>query len=152
MKNKIIYILLIIGLLGTGNLVLGEIYQTGTCPKLGSIPACYLVFLCFLIPLIVHYLSNLSHGVTLSDTVTKSDKYVLPKRIYNILYYLFTGFALALATYASIGQLLGKIQCPKTDFGLPMCYISFVIFLSLILLKIVMLITILKKRILNKNY
>ena len=122
MKSKIIYALLIIGILATGNLVLGEITHEGTCPKLGVIPACYLVFLSFLIPLLVH----ISQGFTLSETLTK-------KR--NIIYYLFTGFALALATYASIGQAIGKIQCPKTDYGLPMCYISFAIFLSLVLLK-----------------
>jgi hypothetical protein len=122
MKSKIIYILLIIGIISSGNLVLGEISNEGTCPKLGVIPACYLVFLCFLIPLIVH----ISQGFTLSEALTKR---------LNIIYYLFTGFALTLATYASIGQVIGKIQCPKTDFGLPMCYISFVIFLSLVLLK-----------------
>jgi uncharacterized membrane protein len=113
MKNKIIYLLLIVGIIASGQLVYSEILHEGTCPKLSVIPACYLVFLSFLIPLIAQILKR---G--------------------NVFYYLFTGFALALATYASIGQLIGKIECPKTDFGWPMCYISFVIFLCLVLLKI----------------
>ena len=68
MKSKLIYTLLIVGIIATSNLVLGEIAQEGTCPKLGVIPACYLVFLSFLIPLVVH----ISQGFTLSEALTKN--------------------------------------------------------------------------------
>jgi uncharacterized membrane protein len=53
----------------------------------------------------------------------------------NAVYFLFTSFALAIATYATIGQLFGKVQCPKMESGFPMCYISFGIFFSLVVLK-----------------
>jgi hypothetical protein len=111
-KNYSIYLLLLIGVLVAGNLSLNEIMQEGACPKLGFIPACYIVFFCFLIPLIAHFLKR-----------------------YNTIFYIFTGFAFALATYASIGQFMDKLQCPKTDFGLPKCYISFALLLGIIVLK-----------------
>jgi len=114
--NYLTFIIFILGIYGTGNLVYNEFLQEGACPKLGIIPACYIVLACFVIPFIAHIFST---G--------------------RIVYFLFTGFALALATYASIGQLFGNLQCPKTGNGIPMCYISFVIFASLVLLKIILL-------------
>ena len=104
----------IFGIFGTGTLVYHEILEEGTCPKLGFAPACYIIFLCFVIPFLTHLFNK---GLK--------------------VYYLFTGLALVLATYASIGQLFGKVQCPKTENGLPVCFISFAIFTILILLKII---------------
>jgi|LGVF01.2.fsa_nt_gb hypothetical protein len=112
----LISIIFIIGILGAGNLAYNEFLEEGTCPKLSIIPACYVILACFVFPFIAHLFNK---G--------------------KIIYFLFTGFALSLATYATIGQLLGEIQCPKTEGGLPMCYISFVIFASLVLLKIISL-------------
>ncbi len=114
--NYLIFIIFILGIFGTGNLAYNNFLQEGVCPKLGIIPACYIVLACFVIPFIVHIFNT---G--------------------RIVYFLFTGFALALATYASIGQLFGNLQCPKVESGMPMCYISFVIFAGLILLKIILL-------------
>jgi hypothetical protein len=114
--NYIISIIFIIGIFGAGNLTYHEFLQEGACPKLGIIPACYIVLACFVIPFIAHIFNT---G--------------------RIVYFLFTGFALALAIYASIGQLFGNLQCPKAESGIPMCYISFVIFASLVLLKIIVL-------------
>ncbi len=114
--NIIIYSILVIGIYGTGSLAYYEFLQEGTCPKLGPIPACYIILICFVIPLIAHFLD-------------KGKGY----------YFLFTGFALALAGYATVGQLAGKVQCPKTESGLPMCYISLALFASLVLLKIMLL-------------
>jgi len=118
MKKKVIdysiYLVFIFGLLGARNLAYHEFLQTGTCPKLGIVPACYIIFSCLLIPFIAH---------------------VLIKG--KVIYFVFTGTALLIATYATIGQLFGNVQCPKTESGLPMCYISFVIFASLVVLKII---------------
>ncbi|NOR28885.1 MAG: hypothetical protein GQ540_10215 [Lutibacter sp.] len=116
MKRKVIdysiYLVFIFGLLGAGNLAYHEFLKIGTCPKLGIIPACYIIFSCLLIPFIAHIL-------------TKG----------KVIYFVFTGTALLIATYATIGQLFGNVQCPKTEHGFPMCYISFIIFASLISLK-----------------
>lgn len=117
MKSKkiirfVIIILLAIGLYGVGGLVYTEIQTGNGCPKLWIIPACYIIFLCFLIPLIVHLLKK-----------------------YNSVYFIFTGIAVSIATIASIMQYTGNGQCPKLDNGTPMCYLSFLIFATLITLK-----------------
>jgi len=111
--NYSIYIIFIFGLYGAGNLAYDEFLQEGTCPKLGIIPACYIIFSCLLIPFFTH--------------VFNKGKFI---------YFIFTSFALVIATYATFGQLFGKVQCPKTSDGIPMCYISFGIFASLVILKI----------------
>ncbi|WP_432410872.1 hypothetical protein [Rasiella sp. SM2506] len=108
----IITILLIIGLYGSGGLVWNEIETGNGCPKIWIIPACVIVMLCFLIPLIVHLLKK-----------------------YNTIYFLFTGLALIIAIIASAMQFNGLGECPKHDSGIPMCYLSFVLFLILITLK-----------------
>jgi predicted membrane channel-forming protein YqfA (hemolysin III family) len=48
---------------------------------------------------------------------------------------VFTGLAWSIATYGSIMQFSETVECPKTEEGIPMCYISFVMFSLLILLK-----------------
>jgi len=113
--NITIYIIFIFGIYGSGNLVLTEFSHNDSCPKIGVIPVCYIIFICLIIPLITHIFNK---G--------------------KVFYFLFVGIALLIATYASIGQLFGKVQCPKTASGLPMCYISFGIFASLLILKLVL--------------
>jgi len=110
--NFFIYSIFILGLLGAGNLAFNEFLQEGTCPKLGFVPACYIIFSCLIIPFGTHIFGK---G--------------------KIIYFLFTSIALVIAAYATVGQLLGKVQCPKTDDGFPMCFISLAIFTSLVVLK-----------------
>ena len=111
-----ITILLLIGIWGTGGLVWNEIQTGNGCPKIWIIPACVIVFICFLIPLIVHVLGK-----------------------WNRLYFVFTGLALTIAIVASFMQFTGNGECPKLDNGTPMCYLSFLIFSTLIGLKITLL-------------
>lgn len=110
--NSIIIFILVIGLGLSGELVYSDYTFGDICPKIGLLPACYLVLTYFIILLVVH--------------IYKTS---------NLIFFLFSGFALALAIFASIGQLLGKINCPKTSFGFPLCYVSFMIFSGLIYLK-----------------
>ena len=114
--NICIYIVFIFGIYGAGNLVLTEFFNGGTCPKLLTIPACYIIFGCLIIPFISHIFNK---G--------------------KIIYFLLTTMAFIIAIYATIGQLFNIIQCPKTEKGIPMCYVSFAIFTSLIGLKIILL-------------
>jgi hypothetical protein len=107
-------IIFFIGIIGAANLSFHEYVESGICPKLGPIPACYIILACLIFPFFFHLIGK---GI--------------------IGYFLFISVALLLASYAGIGQLLGKIQCPKTDNGLPLCYISFLIFASLMMLKII---------------
>ncbi|MDF1518062.1 MAG: hypothetical protein RQ864_13085 [Lutibacter sp.] len=116
MKKKIInysiYAVFVFGILGAGNLAYKEFLYEGACPKLGVIPACYIIFGCLIIPFVAHVLNR---G--------------------KAVYFFFVSFALVIATYATIGQLFGNVQCPKMENGFPMCYVSFGIFFSLVLLK-----------------
>ena len=112
--NYLIFFLLAIGIYGAGSLTYHELLQEGICPKLGSIPACYIILSCFVVPFFAHLLDK-----------------------WKAIYFIFTGTALALAMYASIGQIFDKVHCPQTEGGLPMCYISFVLFACLVLAKII---------------
>ncbi len=110
--NAIIYILLIIGILVSGNLLINEMINEGVCPKIGTIPACYFVFASFAIPFVLHLF-----------------------KMWNIVFFLFIGAAFSLAIIASLGQIMGRIECPKTDLGIPKCYISFVLLLVILFFK-----------------
>ncbi len=116
MINKILNILIIIifsfGIYGASNLVYKEYTLKQVCPQILGIPACYIIMACLIIPFITH-LFGFNH------------KY----------YFIGTGLALTIATYGSIFQYFGISECPKTGGGIPMCYISFMIFFSLVLLK-----------------
>jgi hypothetical protein len=126
MKQKLlsysIIIILIIGIIGAGELVIEE-FKTGEgCPKIAHVPMCLVVLTCFIVPLIVHLLKK---G--------------------NILYFIFTGLAGGIAVLASIMQFTGNAECPNTTSGTPMCYYSLLIFSSLIFLKIIQVKTIKNK-------
>jgi phosphoglycerol transferase MdoB-like AlkP superfamily enzyme len=114
--NITITLLLVIGIYGAGNLVWDEIQTGEGCPKIWIIPACAIVLISFLIPLIAHVINK-----------------------YIPLYFIFTGLALAIAIIASIMQYTGNGQCPKLNNGIPMCYLSLVLCTNLISLKIVQL-------------
>lgn len=108
----IITLLLTAGVYGAGSLVWNEIQTGNGCPKIWIIPVCAIILICFLIPLIVHAIN----------------KYLTP-------YFIFTGLALAIAIMASIMQYTGIGACPKLENELPMCYVSFLVFSTLIILK-----------------
>ena len=114
--NIIIIIIFLIGIVGAGSLVLDEISTGDSCPKFGFIPACYIILACFVLPFIAHLIKK-----------------------WNFIYFLGIGFALLIASVASIMQYTGNAECPRTSGGPPMCYYSFLIFLILILLKIMYL-------------
>jgi hypothetical protein len=117
MQEKIarysIFFILITGIIGAGGLVLEE-FETGeACPKIMHVPLCVVILICFIIPLVAHLLKK-----------------------WNILYFLFTGLAGSIALIASIMQLTGTAECPKTASGTPICCYSLLLFSSLIVLKI----------------
>jgi len=116
--HKLILYLLTIGLLFDFYLVYKEITIGNQCPKIGEIPACFFVLLFFLIPVV-------------SELLKKG----------NFLFYLFTGIGWALATYASSGELLGKVQCPTIGNEIPTCFIALTLFSIIIFLKIKSIIT-----------
>lgn len=107
----LISVIFLFGLFATTKLAYTDFTLGNVCPKLFEIPACYIILLCFLIPFISHIF-----------------KFTYP-------YFIGTGIALIIAVYGSVMEFLNILSCPKTESNIPMCYISFSIFLSLILLK-----------------
>lgn len=109
---KIINVFCVIGILGAGSIVTTEFTTGDGCPKFGAVPACLIILICFILPFISH----------------------LPKK-WILIYFLFTGIAALIALVASVMQFIGNAECPKSDSGIPMCYLSLLIFTSLITLK-----------------
>ncbi len=114
-KNSLDIIILSIILFGI--LILGEIsyneYIYGNvCSKFSIIPACYIAFIYFLLLFIFQVWNKII-----------------------VLFLILSGFALTLTGFASIGHLIGTIQCPISDIGIPTCFIGFFMFLILLILK-----------------
>jgi hypothetical protein len=110
--NVLVALVFSFGIYGAGRLVYKEYIIKQVCPQILGIPACYIIMACLIIPLIAHIFN-----------------------LRNNIYFAGTGIALTIATYGSISQLIGIADCPRTTNGMPMCYISFLIFLTLVVLK-----------------
>ncbi|WP_299835346.1 hypothetical protein [uncultured Tenacibaculum sp.] len=109
-----IYLFFTVGFLGILRAVILQIKTGTTCPKVQEIPVCYVVFACFITALISH--------------VTKKRSY---------FYFISIGFALLIATTATIMHIKGDFVCPKTLIkGTPKCYYAVALLSSLIILKI----------------
>ncbi|EDM44608.1 hypothetical protein SCB49_13590 [unidentified eubacterium SCB49] len=114
--NSALILLFVLSILGASSLVYNEFVNNSICPKILNIPACYIIMVCFIIPLLGHLL-----------------------KWNNVIYFIGTGLAFSIALYGTITQLLEIVQCPKTATGIPMCFISLSIFTSLIIIKTLLL-------------
>ena len=114
--NLATWAVLLFGWYGAGSLTYAEYFRSNICPKLLSVPACYVILGLVLL-------------ATISQTGWLGDK--------HLLFYLATSLAAGLALTGTIGQLSGVLECPKTSGGTPMCYLSLAMFGSLILLQLV---------------
>jgi len=101
------------GIYGASILSFNEFSHRNICPTILNIPACYIILICLVIPLIVHVI-----------------------KAKNIVYFIFTGLAWCIVFYGSVMQFSGYIECPKTNTNVPMCYISLLLFSALIFLKL----------------
>ena len=107
--------ILAVAIYGSGNLSLNDMRTPGgICPLILGIPACYIVFVCFVVALIAHLLS-----------ISKL----------SILFFNPVGIVTTIASYGTAGELIGFAKCPRTDYGVPMCFISLGICLSLLFSK-----------------
>ncbi|MDA8692428.1 hypothetical protein N9L92_00085 [Saprospiraceae bacterium] len=108
-------IVLAVAIYGSGSLSLNDMRTPGgICPKLLGIPACYIVLVCFVLALIAHIIS-------------------MP--ISNVIFFISMGIVTLIASYGTAGELIGFAKCPRTDYGVPMCFISLSICLSILLSK-----------------
>ena len=96
------------------NLSIRDWKKKNVCPKIAGIPACYIVFTCFLIALISHILNT---------------------NLTNKIYCIGIGIPALIALIGSITEISGKTICPKTNSGIPMCYISLAFCVVLIVVK-----------------
>lgn len=109
--NILVLILMILVFLGLLNLVVNEFNHGNICPELLGIPACYIIFGFVILAFFAHF--------------TKNSK----------LFYVAASIPFVIAVIASTMQFFGNAECPKTDSGIPMCYLSFLFFTAIISLK-----------------
>jgi len=112
----LIWAIALLGFAGAFSLVQDELASGNICPQLEGIPACHIILGCFAAVLI-------SHSGLLKDRF--------------LLFYVGAGIAWIMAAVGASGEIFGWMECPKTESGIPMCYLSFGIFSSLLILKII---------------
>lgn len=119
--EQLIYILIIVTLLfsiyGSFSLSVIDFKKKNVCPKVFGIPACYIVFIFFLLAIYSHFMGS-------------------GQKI-NLLYFGFLAVPFLLALGGSLTELSGRVICPRTRGGMPMCYISLGICTSLLILKVI---------------
>jgi len=113
MSFYIIIVILLFVIYGSFSLSKHDYKKKDVCPKVLGIPACYLVLLFFIGALIIHL--------------------ILPVHTYLYFAMLVVPFLLALT--GTMTELSGKVICPRTPGGIPMCYISLGFCMALIGLK-----------------
>jgi len=111
-----IIVVILVGLSGTIPLVQKDFTLGDICPKILGIPACYIILTCLIF-------AAVSHANFFKDK--------------HRLYFVGVLTALSIAAFGTIGNMLGYLECPKSDSGIPMCYMSFALFFSLLVLKFI---------------
>ena len=114
--SVVIWIVALFGINGTFGLVREEFTTGDICPKIVGIPACYIILTCLIL-------------IVVSQSNLLKDK--------NRLFFIGAGVAATIALVGTIGQLMGWLECPKTEGGIPMCFLSWGLFASLLLLKFI---------------
>ncbi len=109
----IIIFLLLFVIYGSFMLSRKDYRKKNVCPKVVGIPACYLVFIFFAGTLMVHLLNV--------ET--------------PYWYYGFIAVPFFLALTGTLTEMSGKVICPRTPGGTPMCFLSLGFCTALIALK-----------------
>jgi len=112
----LIWMVLVTGITASMTLVMREFTQGNVCPKLLGVPACVIITLCLLF-------ASLSHADFFGDK--------------HRIYFISVSLALLIAIAGSILNFLGITECPQTGKGIPMCYLSFLLFSVLLALKVI---------------
>ena len=106
--------LTLLALWGVGNLSLKE-FQTGNgCPKISGVPVCHVITICVLILLFSQ---------------------IFFSRFRGWMFSVGAGLPWGIALLATYFQFNGIIECPKSDGGTPMCYLSLALFSGIFLFK-----------------
>ena len=108
-------ILTVSGILVSLWLVGNDIVKGDYCPKLFGLPTCYLVLVAFLLVFLALFINKIFFN--------------------RLLYGIGPGSGFLIAVWFSGNQLFDIEQCPKL-IGLPLCYVSLLVFGVLICLKV----------------
>lgn len=106
--------ILLFALYGSGTLSLDNWNGINVCPKILSIPACYLVLTLFVAGTVSHIFSF---------------------KFNTSIFYISVGIIALIALWGTITELSGTEICPRTSNGIPMCYYSLALSSSILLLK-----------------
>jgi hypothetical protein len=108
-------LLLLFAIYGAFSLLVIDFETKNIWPKILKIPACYIVFILFLLTFMSHVFQNYFGG---------------------LWHYAFLAIPFLLALSGTVSELSGKVVCPRSAGGIPMCYISFGICITLVVLKV----------------
>lgn len=110
--NIALYWLLIFWTFWAWVLSLDELQNWPICPKLLGMPACYIILAAFITLFLLHLL-----------------------KISKNYFYILISIPIGIALYGTTFQIFGWVECPKTNWGIPMCFISLWMFSSLLCFK-----------------
>ena len=114
----IYFTILTLAMIGTVSIValsVSHFLNGSTCPMISGFPACYVLTIFIL-------------GALISHLGIFNDQ--------NILFFIGAGFTLLVAIIASVSQWYGWVECPKLFRTIPTCYLSFLLFGAINVLKI----------------
>ena len=94
-----------LGLYGAASVSYTTITGTAPCPSVGFVPACFVVFIGYLLMLIASIA-------------------ILQQRQLNRLFFIGWTPVFLLAFIGSLFELSNGATCPKSNSGLPLCYVS----------------------------
>lgn len=118
-KNISFYVIITILLLaiyGSMELSITDFQEKDICPKIKGVPVCYLILFLFILVLLTHTVRKLF--------------------VRNIWYFSLLSIPFLMALSGTLTELSGIEVCPRTSFGIPMCFISLLICTALILVKL----------------
>lgn len=102
--------LAIIGLIGVFPVSYAELTNGGSCPHLGPIPACHIVSIAY----------SVIFAISVYPKLWSSKIFIIPWLV-----------IFSLALIGTSLEVLGMEACPKTAGGIPKCYFSLALAISL---------------------
>lgn len=119
MKDILFWFIILLGGLAVYfafGLVWSEWEAGDVCPRIMGFPTCYIVLACFSGAFIAHLIPG-SRG--------------------KWFYFSFIGVLTFMGTLATIRTLTGASSCPQTEGGIPLCYLSLGVSLTLLIAKVI---------------
>lgn len=120
MKGILYWLIILLGGLAvyfSFGLVMSELENGDVCPRIMGFPTCYIVLACFTGAFIAHLFPD-SRG--------------------KWFYFSFIGVLTFMGSLATIRTLTGASSCPQTEGGIPLCYLSLGVSLTLLIAKIIL--------------